>query len=186
VGIVDFMVTWIDRLLSWLPANIVALAWFPVLFVVLVLVLRLVIRFGLPWLARVAEGVVTAIVALVALPVMLAIVGVAAPFRAVRRQPPTAVLAVDDAIVVGTTGSVAALAATVRAAAKLASIHIVVIVVLAGVAIWQWNAAHCAGGEAACVRPVTIWAQSVGFVDPVKPTAPAPHATTPSPRRGHR
>jgi hypothetical protein len=183
VAWLDFLVTWIKRLLGFLPEPLVEALWLPVLVVLLVVGLRVLLRHGLPVLSRAAHRLTELLVALLAAPLMAALVVVATPFRWLRLRPPSVVLGIDDAIV--TTANVVTQGAqrgvkTVTSLSTRSKLQMLLILPVCVVVLWRWNDGHCPEGaeEFGCVRPVAEWANHVGLIDQPVPVEIPP---TPDP-----
>jgi hypothetical protein len=180
----NFLVTWIDRILGLLsiPEPVQDVVWFPVFFLALTIILYHGIRRLTPMLAHLMRAIVVTLVAMVAAPVMAAIAGIAMLFRSLRRQPPGPVLTADDAVVVFTTRAWSGAGWVASAASKLARTNLFLILVLATVITWRWNDAQCDQPEpSSCVTPVAQWARAVGIAAPSPAETVPPDPVTPSP-----
>jgi hypothetical protein len=177
-----FLAVWVQRLLGWLPDPVVAVVWLPLFFVVLVGGLRVFLRVGLPWVVEVGQRLAALIVAMLAVPVMAALLVIAVPFRWRRRNPPGLVLGVDDMVVSAATTGMGAVKRVAVAAGPVSRAHFLIVLALGIVLLWRWNAGYCPQGDVACTPPVAVWADVVGIDDlDRQPVAPVPSETPTDP-----
>jgi hypothetical protein len=170
----DFIVAWLRRLLGWLPEPVANAAWLPVFVVLLVVALRLVQRHGLLSLAKLTQKVASVVITLVALPLMTIVVAGTALFRLLRAHPPGLLLGLDDAIVAVATSIGRGLEHAGAVAAKVSRVNVVLVIALAVVVVWRWDAGHCeAPATPGCLRPVAVWANYVGINKVAASTATA-------------
>lgn len=191
--VLDIAVAWIRKLLGFLPNAAVEVLWLPVFFVLLVILVRLFLRRGVPLAGRLTEVVMGMVVAALATPVMVILVLVAAPFRELRLSPPNLIFGLDDALVSITTGTLGGLKKATVLAGKASRTHFMVVLILAAAVVWRWDATHCKEplGSEACARPLVRWAETVGFdregdMPQPQPTSSSSPQPTPSPSKSKR
>jgi hypothetical protein len=121
------------------------------------------------------------VVAVLAVPVMAALLAIATPFRLLRRNPPSLVLGVDDMVVSAATTTMGGVKRVAGAAGPVSRAHFLIVPALGVVLMWRWNASYCPDGDAACSPPVAVWADVAGIDDDSQPVAPAPSETPTDP-----
>lgn len=157
--IIDLAVVWIDRLLSWLPAEVRQKLWFPILVFLVVLVIWLLVRKALPPLGRLLAVLLRSAAALLGAVLLLPDLLASTAFRLAGVRPAGIVYGYGDAV----SSSVVALqelsGRSATGAQALARMNVLLIFVLSGVCVWGWNEGHCppTPQRPACVAPITAW-----------------------------
>jgi hypothetical protein len=179
VNLLDKIAAWIREVLAFLPPNVVAVIWFPLLAIVVFIAAMLLIRRLLPLLGRLAGALLRLLAALAGAVLLAPDVAIATAWRSAHKRPPAALYHYGDAVATSMIGVTRSSGAVSSGFARVARINVLLVMLGCAAVIWTWNHGHCPEAPATteCVRPFTSWVNTFGDDD----TAPPAPANSPSP-----
>ncbi|MFC0002847.1 hypothetical protein [Micromonospora siamensis] len=155
--LLDLLAGWIQRL-PVLPAEARGVLWLPLLFVVVAVGLRLLVRHALPPLGRLASAGFGLVAVLLGAVLLLPDLLVATAFRQGGNRPPAVIYGYGDAVVSLVLSLQRLGAGCAPVARRLAAVNLGLILLVAVGWLWWWNQRHCPDGSpGSCLRPVQMW-----------------------------
>ncbi|MEV0648054.1 hypothetical protein AB0I28_22585 [Phytomonospora sp. NPDC050363] len=151
------------RLLASLAPSLDQYVWLPVMAVVVLIVVLLVARLGLPLAGRGTGRIVNGLVVVVGAVLLLPDLLVASGLRAFRRRPPSLLYAYGGMVKAGVIGLNRLVTTMGPAISKLAKKTFWLSLLLAGGLLLVWNDGYCERAESAsCAPPLAEWSHGLG------------------------
>jgi hypothetical protein len=166
----------IREVLAFLPPRVVAFLWFPVLVVLVFVAAMLLLRRLLPFLGKVGAALLRLLASFLVAVLLVPDAVVATTFRSLRMRPPAALYHYGDVVAGSMIGVIGASKAVATGLARVARVHVLVVMLACGALFWTWNHGHCPASATTCVRPFTAWVNDFSGHHSVPPApTPSPH-----------
>ncbi|MEU5674109.1 hypothetical protein ACGF3C_02130 [Micromonospora sp. NPDC047762] len=162
--LLDRIIDGIQQVLSVLPDGARGFLWFPVLVAVVVVGLWFVIRHLLVWLGKAVVTILRWLIIGVGAMLLVPEVLTASVFRRAGNRPPGLVYGYGDTVAESVIGLTKLSDRTAAGFAWAARMHIVLIMLLAGLWVWGWNQNQCTSVtmvNTTCVTPISQWFEAL-------------------------